>query len=176
MCAAVARVISHNPFAPSRRITGASRHKKSSGLGTEVRAIKGGVELEGLEPSSKRGTNVLSTCVVSSWFSWHHRLETANNALIPYLISDTDKRHSASYSRFNCTATSRSLGPTTLGRCLVSATVAEIKLIYYTSIKQQERSLIRHLKLSMSLIIERSHHCSARLHTTSTRCQNRSAP
>ena len=28
----------------------------------------------------------------------------------------------------------------------------------------------------MSLIIERSHHCSACLLTTSTRCQNRSAP
>ena len=27
------------------------------------------VELEGFEPSSKRGTNMLSTCVVSAWFS-----------------------------------------------------------------------------------------------------------
>lgn len=27
------------------------------------------VELEGFEPSSKRGTNELSTCVVSDWFS-----------------------------------------------------------------------------------------------------------
>ena len=27
------------------------------------------VELEGFEPSSKRGTNMLSTCVVSDWFS-----------------------------------------------------------------------------------------------------------
>lgn len=25
------------------------------------------VELEGFEPSSKRGTNVLSTCLVSAW-------------------------------------------------------------------------------------------------------------
>ena len=31
------------------------------------------------------------------------------------------------YSRFTCTAWSISLGTTTIGRCLVSATVAEIK-------------------------------------------------
>lgn len=28
-----------------------------------------GVEMEGLEPSSKRGTNELSTCLVLTWFS-----------------------------------------------------------------------------------------------------------
>ncbi len=26
------------------------------------------VELEGFEPSSKRGTNMLSTCLVATWF------------------------------------------------------------------------------------------------------------
>ena len=62
------------------------------------------------------------------------------------------------YSRFICTALSISLGTRTIGRCLVSATVAEIKLIYCTSIKQQERSCFRHLKKSMSGIIE--HHPS----------------
>ena len=36
------------------------------------------VEMEGLEPSSKRGTNEFSTCLFSDWFSWWHRPETAN--------------------------------------------------------------------------------------------------
>ena len=40
------------------------------------------VELEGFEPSSKRGTNELSTCVVSSWFSSCGRPETTNRGLI----------------------------------------------------------------------------------------------
>ena len=51
-----------------------------------------------------------------------------------------------------------------------------LSLIYCTSIKQQERKNFRHLKSLMSQIRERSHHCSACLHTTSTRCQNRSSP
>lgn len=69
-----------------------------------------------------------------------------------------------------------SLGKRTIGRCLVSATVAEIKLIYCASIRQQERSYFRQLNFLMSLIMERRHHCSARLHTPPERCQNRSAP
>ena len=48
--------------------------------------------------------------------------------------------------------------------------------VYYTSTRQQERKNFRHLKNLMSQIRERSHHCSSCLHTTSTRCQNRSSP
>ncbi len=51
-----------------------------------------------------------------------------------------------------------------------------LSAIYYTSIRQQERSYFRHLKLLMSLIKECSHHYSACLHITSTHCQNRSTP
>ena len=40
------------------------------------------VELEGFEPSSKRGTNELSTCLVSTWFSCQDRQETTNLDLI----------------------------------------------------------------------------------------------
>ena len=40
------------------------------------------VELEGFEPSSKRGTNKVSTCLVSAWFSTKGRPETANLWLI----------------------------------------------------------------------------------------------
>ena len=40
------------------------------------------VELEGFEPSSKRGTNEVSTCLFSSWFSRKDRHETTNLFLI----------------------------------------------------------------------------------------------
>ena len=133
------------------------------------------MELEGFEPSSKRGTNVLSTCLFACWFLWRGRQATANRTLSLCCFRPR-ARLLRSYSRFICTALSISLGTTTIGRCLVPATVAGIKPIYCTSIRQQERSCFRHLKLAMSQIIERSHHCSACLHTTSTRCQNRSAP
>ena len=40
------------------------------------------VELEGFEPSSKRGTNKVSTCLVLTWFSTQGRLKTTNPGLI----------------------------------------------------------------------------------------------
>ena len=40
------------------------------------------VELERFELSSKRGTNELSTCLVSTWFSCRGRQETTNRDLI----------------------------------------------------------------------------------------------
>ena len=100
---------------------------------------------------------------------------TTKPPLIPKSFAQTSGRRQY-YSRYTCTAGSISLGKRTIGRCLVPATVAGIKLIYCTSIKQRERSCFRHLNLLMSLFKERGHHRSARLHTASTRCQNRSAP
>ena len=42
--------------------------RKSNGLvGSKLDLLL--VEMEGLEPSSKRGTNELSTCLVFTWFS-----------------------------------------------------------------------------------------------------------
>ena len=40
------------------------------------------VELEGFEPSSKRGTNKVSTCLVLAWFSTAGRPKTTNRRLI----------------------------------------------------------------------------------------------
>ena len=51
-----------------------------------------------------------------------------------------------------------------------------LSVIYCTSIRQQERSYFRHLNCLRPDIIERMSQSSARLPTTSTRCQNRSAP
>ena len=74
-------------------------------------AILSFVELEGFEPSSKRGTNKLSTCLVVD-------LQQASEQ-----------------------------GP--LGDVLSLPPWVEIKLIYCTSIKQQERSYSRQLKFKM---------------------------
>ena len=133
------------------------------------------MELEGLEPSSKRGTNELSTCLFLSWFSSRGRLRTANRDLILCCFG-LFARLSEPYSRFSCTALSISLGKRTIGRCLVSATVAEIKrhLLYFDYAARAY--CFSPFEIVMSQIKERSHHCSACLHTTSTRCQNRSAP
>lgn len=133
------------------------------------------VELEGLEPSSKRGTNELSTCLFLSWFSSRGRLRTANRDLILCCFG-LFARLSEPYSRFSCTALSISLGKRTIGRCLVSATVAEIKrhLLYFDYAARAY--CFSPFEIVMSQIKERSHHCSACLHTTSTRCQNRSTP
>lgn len=40
------------------------------------------VELEGVEPSSKRGSNELSTCVVSAWFLCYGRSGRPTVALV----------------------------------------------------------------------------------------------
>jgi len=84
------------------------------------------VEMEGFEPSSKRGTNELSTCLVSIWFSSADRHETTNQPLISLVFGGFPELP-APYSRFSCTAWSISLGKRTIGRCLVNATVAPIK-------------------------------------------------
>ena len=103
------------------------------------------VELEGIEPSSKRGTNVLSTCVVSDYLSGTDRPETAN-LFLSFLNFATATKQGSNYLRYSCTAISISLGKRTIGRCLVPATVAGIKPIYCASIRQRERSCFRHLK------------------------------
>ncbi len=43
------------------------------------------VELEGFEPSSKRGNDKVSTCLVSTWFSTAGRLVTTNLRLILWI-------------------------------------------------------------------------------------------
>ena len=88
----------------------------------------------------------------------------------------TAPRQNWPYSRLMSTTESISHGKRAIGWCLVSATVAEIKLIYYASIKQQERSYFRQINFWCRDIIERRHHGSACLHTTSTCCQNQSTP
>ena len=107
------------------------------------------VELEGIEPSSKHGINMLSTCLVSvGIFVSERRLKRPNARSLSSVRSDHRQEASCSGSRFVSTAPSSCFGKKLLGRCLVAATLAAMKrLIYYSSITQRERSYFRQLKL-----------------------------
>jgi len=60
------------------------------------------VELEGLEPSSKRGSNLLSTCLSSFYLSG--RSATEDTKLNPYLLNfGKEPKPLLSYLRFTCT-------------------------------------------------------------------------
>jgi len=63
------------------------------------------VELEGLEPSSKRGINLLSTCLSSFQFSTQHPDEaTSLSSLVPYFIQRPELP--SDYLRYCCTTCS----------------------------------------------------------------------
>ena len=97
------------------------------------------VELEGIEPSSKRGNNTLSTCLslplifVRRQDQGHQPIGLSSTSYLPCEAK-------ANQFRFIRTSVSNSLETTAFGRCLVLAPGAKIKLIYYYSIKQQEHN------------------------------------
>lgn len=80
------------------------------------------------------------------------------------------------YPRFCCTSDSSRLEERALGKCLVPAPCAGIKLIYCNSIKQQERNFLRQLKFVRSGIYEPAPRRSTCLLTPSTCCRNQTAP
>ena len=97
------------------------------------------VELEGVEPSSKRGNHMLSTGLSLLEFS-SHNLDRATGPW-PYLLKFHSRREAErNYPRFDCTTVSTSFGARASGWCLVTAPSAVIKQIYCTSIKQQEQN------------------------------------
>lgn len=97
------------------------------------------VELEGFEPSSKQGDHPLSTCLFRP--SVFVRKQDPDHPFTPYPLKFHPRREAvADYFRFNCTAESKSFGTTAFERCLVPASYAGIKPIYYTSIRQRERN------------------------------------
>ena len=111
------------------------------------------MELEGVEPSSKRGSNLLSTCLASFWLSGGSATEAT--ILPPYLLYfGKAPKPRLSYLRFTCTTWSECFEATASGWCLVLPSNGGIKrLIYYTSITQQERNcyycqlMVRRLRL-----------------------------
>ena len=114
-----------------------------------------GVELEGLEPSSKRGAGGLSTCVFFDWFSCCARPKTAKRGLILWIFGGGIEACLRLFPN-SYTTGSVNLGKGITGWCPVFATVAKIKLIYCTSIRQRERSCFRHLNFLMPWLKRRT--------------------
>ena len=132
------------------------------------------MELEGIEPSSKRGNNTLSTCLslplifVRRQDQGHQPIGLSSKSYLPCEAK-------ANQFRFIRTSVSNSLETTAFGRCLVLAPGAKIKLIYYYSIKQQEHNCYCQLSFESSdyrAPLQRS----ACLHTSSSRCQSHVSP
>ena len=158
---------------------GASMNMKEKMQWTNVRCIFSfsslWVELEGIEPSSKRGNNMFSTCLSPTWiFEWE---QDRSHRFSPYPLR-LHRKHEATndYFRLNCTTLPEHFGTTVSEWCLVSAPCAEIKpVIYYTSIRQRERSCFRQIIVESCDYSDRLR-STACLHTFSTRCQIQSAP
>ena len=96
------------------------------------------VEIGGVEPPSKQGTNTLSTCLSPPSFSCLNKTGATNSNLICYVFTCISQHTLA------ILCISAPLYPAAhrlgLERCLVSAPCAEIRLIYCTSIRQREHS------------------------------------
>ena len=134
-----------------------------------------GVELEGIEPSSKRGNHMLSTCLSLPSVFVHK--QDQSHQLVPYPLKLRLCREAGNgYLRFCCTTISTSFGKTAFGWCLVSAPCAEIKPIYCASIRQRERNCFRQLIFRMIDIKVLTKQRTACLHTISARCQIQSTP
>ena len=134
-----------------------------------------GVELEGIEPSSKRGNHMLSTCL--SLPSVFVRKQDQSHQLTPYPLRFRLWREAANgYLRLCCTTCSTSFGNRAFGWCLVSAPCTEIKPIYCASIRQRERKCFRQINSWRSDIIESGQQLSACLHDISSCCQIHVSP
>ncbi len=131
--------IDFNTFITEKRKRLTCLHKRKSPRMFAIQGLLYSVELEGIEPSSKRGNHTLSTCLsLPSVFECRqdqshqpapyplkfHKSRGARLMLFPILLCRFAKR----------------FGTRAFERHLVSATLAEIKLIYCTSIKQREHS------------------------------------
>ena len=91
--------------------------REKGAYGKAVSRHKGrltGVELEGLEPSSKRGNGGLSTCVFLDWFSCAGRPRTANLRLILRIFGASPEA-GGSYSRLANTTGSINFGTRVIG-------------------------------------------------------------
>lgn len=104
------------------------------------------VEMPGVEPGSKRGSNTLSTCLAKTWFSSNSWIE-ATDCCLSFLSFAKAPKQGFHYSRFTCTAESGRFRTVAPGRCLVPAPGAGIKCNLLSRITQQERSYFRQLKV-----------------------------
>ena len=135
------------------------------------------MELEGIEPSSKRGPNGLSTCLSSSWFSSHVRHEATKHNLISKISADARSRRSP-ISEFHGTTISKRLGTGQWGDVsFASSFGGELRSLTVLQTTQRERNCyLRQLMVDALDIIEFEQQNSACLLTVSTRCQSQLAP
>lgn len=110
------------------------------------------MELEGVEPSSKQGTNLLSTCLSSPSLSGMSKTE-ATNSNRSLFISDKSQDLSYPISDLSTPPFQQASKPRPLGDVLSSHLMQRLSYIYYDSIKQQERNFFRQLKFLTSEII-----------------------
>ena len=109
--------------------------------------------MEGIEPSSKQGSHMLSTCLfLPSVFVMQ---QDQDHQLHPYPLKfHQESEASPDYSWFYSTAGQNASGRELSGRCLVPSPSKGIRPIYYTSIKQRERNDFRQL-IVWCLILKR---------------------
>ena len=96
---------------------------KNEGLYQKIQPFILNVEMEGVEPSSKRGINMLSTCLFLT--SIFERRQDQDHQPSPYPL----KFHSGieaylNYSRFICSSVSDRFGTIASGRSLVRTPVS----------------------------------------------------
>ena len=100
------------------------------------------VELTGVEPVSKQETNTLSTCLSVYWFSCDGRQSATYQRLNPlnfHCGNEAAPQLFPSHERL--LIANRGTG---FAGNVLSGTLCRIKLIYYDSIKLQERKYFRH--------------------------------
>ena len=97
------------------------------------------VELEGIEPSSKRGNHKLSTCLSPTSVFVRGQDRSHQPAPYPLKFHAGHEALPALFPILLCRFAKR-FGTRAFERHPVSTTLAEIKLIYCTSIKQREHS------------------------------------
>ena len=136
------------------------------------------VELEGLEPSSKRGMNTLSTCLSLIGIVGDCCADRAiNNHPLAYEILECCPIDLAAPSPDICASpNSSNFGARVSGDVSSEPIGSRMKLTYYSSVRQRERNYFRQLKILKSDIKVREQQLTTCLLTPSSRCQSQSAP
>ena len=136
------------------------------------------VELEGIEPSSKRGMNTLSTCLSLIGIVGDRCADRAtNNHPLAYEILECCPIDLAAPSPDICASpNSSNFGARVSGDVSSEPIGSRMKLTYYSSVRQRERNYFRQLKILKSDIKVREQQLTTCLLTPSSRCQSQSAP
>ena len=136
------------------------------------------VELEGIEPSSKRGMNTLSTCLSLIGIVGDRCADRAtNNHPLVYEILECCPIDPAAPGPDICASpNSSNFGARVSGDVSSEPIGSRMKLTYCSSVRQRERNYFRQLKILKSDIKVREQQLTTCLLTPSSRCQSQSAP